>query len=101
MIKKINEALETSIDVNPACIINTSGSTGVPKSVVLNHKSTIDFIDWCLDIFDFNNDDVIGSLSPFYFDIYTLELFISLSKGCTISIINENKLHSQLSLLNP
>ena len=88
---KINEALKTSIDVNPACIINTSGSTGVPKSVVLNHKSTIDFIDWCLDNFDFNNDDVIGSLSPFYFDIYTLELFISLSKGCTISIINENK----------
>ena len=75
------------IDTDPMCIINTSGSTGTPKSVVLNHKSTVDFMEWCFKEFTFNNKDIIGNLSPFFFDIYTLELFICLSKGSTLMII--------------
>ena len=31
--------------------------------------------------------EVIGSLSPFYFDIYTLELYLCLARGSTIVII--------------
>lgn len=88
-----NESLwarrELIIDTDPVCIINTSGSTGVPKSVVMNHRSIIDFIDWCMNRFTFAEDEVIGSLSPFYFDIYTLELYVALARGCTITIIPE------------
>ena len=40
--------LDRVIDTDPLCIINTSGSTGTPKGVVLNHRSTIDFMEWCL-----------------------------------------------------
>ncbi len=81
--------LESIIDTDPLCIINTSGSTGVPKGVVLGHRSTIDFIDWCFDRFAFDGTERIGSLSPFYFDIYTLELNLCLAKGATIVIIPE------------
>jgi D-alanine--poly(phosphoribitol) ligase subunit 1 len=77
------------IDTDPLCLINTSGSTGVPKSVILNHRSTIDFIDWCLNQFDFDFNDAIGSLSPLYFDIYTLEIFVALKTGATIYLIPE------------
>jgi amino acid adenylation domain-containing protein len=79
--------LAAIIDTDPLCIINTSGSTGVPKSVVLNHRSTIDFMDWCFGRFEFTGSERIGSLSPFYFDIYTLELNLCLAKGATIVII--------------
>jgi D-alanine--poly(phosphoribitol) ligase subunit 1 len=79
-----------ALDTDPVCIINTSGSTGIPKSVAMNHRNIIDFIDWTLDEFDFNEHDVMGSLSPFYFDIYTLELYVSLATGACISIIPEN-----------
>jgi amino acid adenylation domain-containing protein len=85
----LEERQKRMIDTDPLCLINTSGSTGVPKSVVLNHRSTIDFIDWCLENFDFKSSDKIGSLSPLYFDIYTLELFVALKTGATIFLIPE------------
>jgi len=79
--------LNTIIDTDPLCIINTSGSTGTPKGVGLSHRSTIDFMDWLFDRFEFRCSTRIGSLSPFYFDIYTLELNLCLAKGATIVII--------------
>lgn len=83
----LHRRLEEVIDTDPLCIINTSGSTGTPKGVVLNHRGTIDFMDWVFDTFAFDSDVVIGSLSPFYFDIYTLELNLCLAKGATLVII--------------
>ena len=83
----INRRLERVIDTDPVCLINTSGSTGTPKGVALTHRGTIDFMDWVFDTFAFDETTVIGSLSPFYFDIYTLELIVSLSKGATLVII--------------
>lgn len=85
----IEGRLDRVIDTDPLCIINTSGSTGTPKGVALSHRGTIDFMDWVFDTFPLDDGVVIGSLSPFYFDIYTLELFVSLAKGATIVIIPE------------
>ena len=81
--------LKQIIDTDPVCIINTSGSTGTPKGVALTHRGTIDFMDWVFDTFPLGDETVIGSLSPFYFDIYTLELNLCLAKGATLVIIPE------------
>lgn len=81
--------LDRIIDTDPLCIINTSGSTGTPKGVTLSHRGTIDFIDWVLETFPLDEREVIGSLSPFYFDIYTLELNLCLARGATLVIIPE------------
>jgi amino acid adenylation domain-containing protein len=78
------------IDTDPLCLINTSGSTGTPKAVALSHRGTIDFMDWVFDTFAFDETMVIGSLSPFYFDIYTLELNACLAKGATLVVIPES-----------
>lgn len=85
----IEARLARVVDTDPVCIINTSGSTGTPKGVALSHRGTIDFMDWVFDTFDFDDKVVIGSLSPFYFDIYTLELVLCLAKGATIVLIPE------------
>ncbi|MEN6431744.1 MAG: amino acid adenylation domain-containing protein [Smithella sp.] len=91
--------LDKIIDTDPVCLINTSGSTGTPKGVVMHHRSVIDFIDWVNATFQFNETDIIGSLSPFYFDIYTLELYISLSRGTAIAIIPEQHAAFPIRLL--
>lgn len=78
------------IDTDPYCIINTSGSTGTPKGVVLNHKSFIDFMAQTFDEYHFSEDDIIGSLSPVVFDIWSYELCLLQGKGASIVIIPDS-----------
>lgn len=75
------------IDTDPYCIINTSGSTGTPKGVVLNHKSFIDFMAQTFDEYRFSENDVIGSLSPVVFDIWSYEMCLLMGKGASIVVI--------------
>jgi amino acid adenylation domain-containing protein len=85
----LNQRNEFQIDTDPLCIINTSGSTGTPKGVVLNHRSFIEFTELSLEIFKFNSNEVIGSLSPLVFDIYSFELCLLMAKGSTLVLIPE------------
>lgn len=80
----------TQIDTDAFCIINTSGSTGVPKSVVLNHRSFFDFYDWAIDTFPIGVDEIIGSLSPVVFDIFEFELTLLMGKGATIVLLDNS-----------
>ena len=79
--------LSNIIDCDPYCIINTSGSTGTPKGVVLNHKSFIDFMAQTFDEYNFNSEDIIGSLSPVIFDIWSYELCMLMGIGASIVVI--------------
>ncbi len=81
--------LEKVIDTDPYCIINTSGSTGTPKGVVLNHRSFIDFTEWSISTLEIHDNEIIGSLSPLYFDIYSYELCLLLAKSATLIILPE------------
>lgn len=82
--------LFTIIDTDPSCIINTSGSTGTPKGVVLNHKSFFDFTEWAIDTFRFEDDLVMGSISPIVFDIYSFELCMLMAKASTLVVLPGN-----------
>ena len=86
----IYNKLNFQIDTDPSCIINTSGSTGIPKGVILNHKSFFDFLTWSTETFELNEHTIIGSLSPSVFDIFVYEIWLMASKGSTIVILNSN-----------
>jgi amino acid adenylation domain-containing protein len=83
------ERASTVIDTDPYCIIHTSGSTGIPKGVALNHRNTIDFVDWAFDRLSLDGTEVMGSLAPIYFDAYTLEFCLCLAKGATWVVVPE------------
>jgi D-alanine--poly(phosphoribitol) ligase subunit 1 len=82
--------LESVIDTDPYCIIHTSGSTGIPKGVALNHRNTIDFVGWAFERLNLDGSEVMGSLAPIYFDAYTLEFCLCLAKGATWTVVPEN-----------
>ena len=86
----IDQRLGSIIDTDPLCIINTSGSTGTPKGVALNHKSFIDFTEWAIDTLKITDNEIIGSLSPLVFDIYSFELCMLMAKGSTIVLLPDS-----------
>jgi len=85
-IFKISDSI---IDTDPLCIINTSGSTGIPKGVILNHRSFIDFTEWSISAGLVQDKEIIASLSPAVFDIYSFELCMLMAKSACILIIPE------------
>jgi amino acid adenylation domain-containing protein len=85
--KVLLERLGSILDTDPYCVIHTSGSTGIPKGVALNHRSTIDFADWAFDRLKLDGSEVMGSLAPIYFDAYTLEFCLMMAKGATMVVV--------------
>ncbi len=83
----IERTLAKIIDTDPFCVITTSGSTGIPKGVVLTHRSFIDYTDWALNSMNFGDDEVMGSMAPIVFDHFSFELCLMMSCACTMVIL--------------
>lgn len=70
-------------------IIFTSGSTGAPKGVSISNLNIIEYIDWVTEVFHSDENTVMGSLAPLYFDLSTHELYTCLAKASTLVMIPE------------
>lgn len=81
---------EGCIDTDLLCVINTSGSTGTPKAVALNHRSFIDFTEVVCEAGLVGEDEVVASLSPIVFDIFSFELCMLMARGSTLVLVPES-----------
>lgn len=86
-IGKLGELQETFVDTNPLYVMFTSGSTGVPKGVLVNHRSVIDFIDCFTEIFGIDETDVLGNQAPWDFDVSVKDIFSCIKCGATLRLI--------------
>lgn len=78
---------EDSAPDDLAYILYTSGSTGMPKGVMLSHRNAASFIDWCSQAFAPGPDDRFSSHAPFHFDLSILDLFVPIRHGATVVLI--------------
>ena len=83
----IAEARARTLDTDPAYIVFTSGSTGIPKGVVGCHRSVIYYIDNLCHILDVAPDTVFGNQTPLYLDACLKEIFSSLKMGASTYLI--------------
>jgi amino acid adenylation domain-containing protein len=77
----------SSGDSAPAHILFTSGSTGVPKGVVVAHANVIAFVDWANTYFDLKESDRVSSHSPLHFDLSTYDLYGAFAAGAEVHLV--------------
>ncbi|MFE0751768.1 amino acid adenylation domain-containing protein [Gordonia sp. NPDC058843] len=71
---------------HPAYVILTSGSTGVPKGVVVTHRAIASQLRWCQDIYGLNENDAVLYKTPLGFDISVWEIFWTLHRGARLVV---------------
>ena len=70
----------------------TSGSTGMPKGVLISHKNLSFFINWIRNTFQINSKSVLTNLNPLHFDNSVFDLYGSFFNGATLVPFEKNEL---------
>ena len=93
----LNEDIGTlsNLDVsygNVACILYTSGTTGLPKGVKITRKSIVNVCDWYCDKYPLSNNDVYGLYASIGFDVASYNINVAMYAGACLSVVpNEYK----------
>jgi amino acid adenylation domain-containing protein len=86
---------DTNSDPNDAAyLIYTSGSTGQPKGIVVQQGNLINFVLGYKCVFQkgFNTSDRVLAVSNISFDASIAEIFIALTSGSTLVILDKERL---------
>ena len=84
LLRKIRRSV---IDTDPLYALFTSGSTGVPKGVVISHQAVVNLTEWYTEAFSISDAEIIGNQAPFYFDSSVKDLYAVLKTGAQMEII--------------
>jgi amino acid adenylation domain-containing protein len=72
---------------DPAHILFTSGSTGIPKGVVITHANVMAFVNWGLKHFGLNKTDRVSGHTPLHFDLSTYDIFGAYAAGAELHVV--------------
>ena len=70
-------------------LLYTSGSTGVPKGCMLEHRNLVTFCDWYRRYYDLQPGDCVAAYASYGFDACMMDMYPALTTGATVHIIPE------------
>lgn len=70
-----------------AHLLFTSGSTGIPKGVMITHANVIAFVEWAVRYFGTRPSDRISGHPPLHFDLSTFDIFATLAAGAELHLV--------------
>lgn len=77
------------LDTDPAYCMFTSGSTGVPKGVLVAHRSVIDMAEQFTRAFGFDESCIFGNQAPFDFDVSVKDIYLAAKNRACVHILEK------------
>lgn len=94
----IDDTVSRILSTDIMYVLFTSGSTGVPKGVIISHQALTDFIEWGSAEFGIDENYIFGNQTPLYFSMSVFDVYETIRSGATLYLI-PSKLFSLPAML--
>ena len=89
---------EGPLPENLFILLYTSGSTGVPKGCMLEHRNLVNFCAWYRNYYGLTPDSRVAAYASYGFDACMMDMYPALTTGASVYIIPEDTRHDMSEL---